>query len=444
MPRKYRPYEPDQTLLLPPSARDWLPEDHLAFFVSDAVDVIDLSAFDAQYGTEGPGNQAFDPRMMVKVMVYGYATGVFSSRKIAKKLHEDVAFRMLGNENFPSHRTIADFRKRHLSDFRGLFVQVVQMAREAGLVSLGTVAVDGSKIRANASKRKAMSYDRMKQEEKRLRQEVRDLVQKARKKDAEEDKRFGKDVRGDELPDAVATREKRLATIQAAKARLEARQMEEDEAKGREPGDHEQRPGKKGRPFKRPMGEPEPSRQDNFTDPESRIMKTSNEGYQQCYNAQTAVDADSQIIVATGFTESASDANQLKPVLDALKENLDDVPDRILADSGYASESNLQMLEGRQIDGYVALGREKGLADDATPSPSSAVGRMRRKLKGKRGRKRYRARKHIVEAPFGWIKALQGFRQFSLRGKDNCSAEWDLVCLAANLRKLSGRLEWVG
>jgi IS5 family transposase len=242
----------------------------------------------------------------------------------------------------------------------------------------------------------------------------------------------------------VATREKRLATIQAAKARLEARQMQEDGAKGREPDDHEPGSGKKGRPFKRPMGEPEPSKQENFTDPESRIMKTSNEGYQQCYNAQTAVDAESQIIVATTVTESASDVNQLEPVLDALEENLGEGPEKVLADSGYASESNLKMLEEREIDGYVALGREKKLAEQAASSAKTALGRMGRKLRGKRGRTRYKARKHIVEPPFGWIKSVMGFRQFSLRGKVNNTGEWDLVCLATNLRKLSGELVWTG
>ena len=199
MPREYRRYEPDQTLLLPPSLRDWLPEDHLAFFISDAIDAMDLSAFEARYGEEGPGNQAFDPQMMLKVLVYAYATGTFSSRKIAAKLHEDVAYRVLGADNFPAHRTISDFRQRHLPEFRDLFVQIVQTAQEVGLVKLGTVAVDGSKVKANASKHKAMSYKRMKEEEKRLRKEIRELMAKAKKADDVEDKRYGKNRRGDEL-----------------------------------------------------------------------------------------------------------------------------------------------------------------------------------------------------------------------------------------------------
>ena len=225
MPRTYRAYIPEQSLLMPPSLSDWLAEDHLSYFISDAVDAMDLSGFEQRHGTDGPGNQAFDPRMMVKVMIYGYGTGVFSSRKIAAKLREDVAFRMLGAENFPAHRTISDFRKLHLEEFGKLFVQVVMMAREAGLVKMGTVAVDGTKMRANASKRKAMSYQRMKKQETELGEQIRDLLNRATATDEDEDQRYGKDRRGDELPDGLATRKKRLATIQAAMKRLEERQM---------------------------------------------------------------------------------------------------------------------------------------------------------------------------------------------------------------------------
>ena len=215
---------------MPPSLRDWLAEDHLSYFISDAVDAMDLSAFEQRYGTDGPGNQAYDPRMMVKVLIYGYATGVFSSRKIAAKLTDDVAFRMLGAENFPAHRTISDFRKLHLEEFGNLFVQVVMMAREAGLVKMGTVAVDGTKMRANAGKRKAMSYERMKKQETELGEQIRDLLNRATATDEDEDQRYGSDRRGDELPDGLSTRKKRLATIQAAMKRLE------DRSDGRGPG----------------------------------------------------------------------------------------------------------------------------------------------------------------------------------------------------------------
>ena len=333
MPRDYRRYEPDQTLLLPPSLRDWLPEDHLAFFLSDAVDAMDLSTFEARYGDDGPGNQAFDPRMMLKVLVYAYATGTFSSRKIAAKLHEDVAFRVLGADNFPAHRTISDFRQRHLPEFRDVFIQVVQLAREVGLVKLGAVAVDGSKVRANASKHKAMSYGRMKEEEKRLRKEIRELLARAKKTDAVEDKRYGRDKRGDELPAELARREDRLQTIQAARKRLEARQRELDVENGRDPDDQD-RPGKPGRGFKRPFGEPKASAQENFTDPDSRIMKRGSSGFEQCYNAQIAVDETERIIVATHVTQNASDVQELEPLMDEIEEVAGESPKKVLARSG--------------------------------------------------------------------------------------------------------------
>jgi len=427
---------------MPPSLRDWLAEDHLSYFISDAVDAMDLNAFEQRYGTAGPGNQAYDPRMMVKVLIYGYATGVFSSRRIAAKLTDDVAFRMLGAENFPAHRTISDFRKLHLEEFGNLFVQVVMMAREAGLVKMGTVAVDGTKMRANASKRKAMSYERMKKQETALGEQIRDLLNRAKATDEDEDQRYGKDWRGDELPDGLSTRKKRLATIQAAIKRLEQRQMATDQEAGRKSGDHKPGSGKKGKPFKRPMGKPGPSAQDNFTDPDSRIMKTSTEGFQQCYNAQVAVDSETRIIVATTVSNNAADVGQLEPTLDALNDNLDERPVRVLADAGYRSESNLRMLEQRQIDGYVAMGREKDLAKAPLPPKDTASGRMVRKMKTKRGRDRYRARKHIGEPPFGWIKAVLGFRQFSLRGLGKVTGEWDLVALAVNLRRMNGLIEW--
>jgi len=432
MPRSYRPYNPEQALLLPPSLRDWLGEDHLAYFISDAVEAMELSSLEESYGTEGPGNQAFDPRMMVKVLIYAYATGVFSSRKIAGKMTEDVAFRVLAAGNFPAHRTISDFRKRHLKEFRKLFVQVVLMAREAGLVKLGTVVVDGTKMRARASKRKAMSYGRMENEERRLREEIRELVNRARSVDAGEDREYGTGESGNVLPEALSTRKKRLATIQAAMKRIEERQKIVDEKAGRKPGDDRPGSGKKGKPFKRPVGSPEPKAQDNFTDPESRIMKTSTEGYQQCYNAQTVVDGKARIIVATTVSNNASDAGQLEPSLDALKENVNEKPVRVLADAGYRSDANLELFEERQIDGYVATGREKDI-DTATLQPKDTVtGRMVRKMRTQRGRDRYRARKHIGEPPFGWIRSVLGFRQFSFRGLENVTCEWDLITMAVN------------
>ena len=441
MPREFRRYEPDQALLLPPSLRDWLSEDHLAFFISDAIDALDLGAFEARYGDEGPGSQAFDPRMMVKVLVYAYATGTFSSRKIATKLHEDVAYRVLGAENFPAHRTISDFRARHLAEFSELFVQVVQTAQAVGLVKLGTLAVDGSKVKANASKHKAMSYKRMKEEEKRLRKEIRDLMARARKTDTQEDKRYGRDHRGDELPAEIARREDRLKTIREARKRLEARQEEEDRESGREPGDQD-RTGKPGRPFKRAFGEPEAKAQENFTDPDSRIMKRGSSGYEQCYNAQIAVDETEQIIVATGVTQSASDVRQLTPLLDQVEAVTGEQPDKVLADAGYRSESNLQELEDRGIEGFVALGREKSESAKSPDPEHQATCRMARKMETQRARNQYRKRKYLAEPPFAWIKHVMGFDRFHLRGIEKVSHEWELASLAANLRRLHGKLAW--
>ena len=442
MSRDYRTYYPDQDLLLPPSPREWLPDTHIAFFISDAVDAMDLDAFHKRYGQDGPGKQAFHPSMMVKVLLYAYASGVFSSRRIASRLHEDLAFRFLAAENFPSHRTICDFRKRHLQEFRDLFVQVVQLAREAQLVGLGTIAIDGTKIRANASKRKAMTYKRMKEEEERLQKEIGELTERARRLDDAEDEKYGSESRGDDIPQELARREDRLAAIQAAKQRLEQRQKEADNEKKREPGDHKPGSGKPGKPFKRPYGVPEEKTQDNFTDPESRIMKTSSEGFQQGYNAQAAVDAYQGIIIATGMTQCGADYDQLEPVLDRAEQILGESAEIVLADAGYASEDNLKMLEDREIEAYVATGREKKIGEGKTPNRKTALGRMAAKIRTKRGKERYRKRKHIAEPPFGWIKRGMGFRQFSLRGFTNVTCEWDLVCAALNLKRMASRMEW--
>ena len=441
MARNYRRYDPDQSLLLPPSLRDWLSEDHLAFFVSDTIDAIDLGAFDARYGDEGPGKQAFDPRMMIKVLVYAYASGTFSSRKIAAKLHEDVAFRVLGADNFPAHRTISDFRQRHLAEFRDLFVQVVQIAQEVGLVKLGTVAVDGSKMKADASKHKAMSYGRMKEEEKRLRKEIRELTGQASKTDAKEDKRYGKDRRGDELPSELSRREGRLETIVAARKRLEARQAERDRDDGREPGDQD-RTGKRGRPFKRRFGEPEEKAQENFTDPDSRIMKRGSSGYEQCYNVQIAVDESERIIVATEVTQSSSDVHQLVPLLEQVESNTGVRPDCVLADAGYRSEPNLQHLEQQQIKGFVALSRNNDGSHPAPDPKLKATSRMVKKMRTPRGGRQYAKRKYLAEPPFAWIKWVIGFNRFHLRGRTKVSCEWDLACLAVNLRRMQGKIAW--
>lgn len=432
MPTTFRPYAPDQSFLLPPSPRDWLPEGHLVYFISEAVDALDLSEFYRRYEGDGRRNQPFDPRMLVKVLLYAYATGTFSSRRIARRIEEDVAYRVLAAGNFPAHRTICEFRQQHLAAFGKLFVQVVRIAREAGVVKLGTFAVDGSKVKANASKHKAMSYKRMLQEERNLRQQIAELAARAEAEDAAQDAELGPDVRGDELPVELQRREQRLKKILEAKKRLEARQAEQDRSKGRSQDDG--RKSSRGGPdFKRNFGVPEEKAQDNFTDPESRIMKTSN-GFDQCYNGQIAVDEASQMIVATVLTNNAADSGELIPVVDEALSNLGQEPAQILADAGYRSEANFQALEARNIDAYVSLGREGKQVPTAPTTPASQ--RMEEKLASEAGKQRYRRRKAIVEPVFGWIKGVLGFRRFSVRGKKKVEHEWDLVCLAVNLKRL--------
>ena len=280
----FRPYEPDQQLLLPPSLREWLPSNHLLWFISETVDQLDLTEILDSYRDSGQGNLPYHPAMMLKILIYAYATGVFSSRRIARQIEENIAFRVLAAENMPDHRTICRFREQHLDSFERLFVQVVQIACDAGLVKMGTLAVDGSKIRANASKRKAMSYERMQEEEKRLRKEIRALTNRASKRDAAEDVQFGPDFRDDQLPEELQRREDRLAKIRVAKRRLEARKREEAEDKN-DKGGPPRGPGRLG---KDKVGKPKPKDQENFTDPESRIMKAGSGAFEQCYNGRNS------------------------------------------------------------------------------------------------------------------------------------------------------------
>jgi len=431
MPTTFRPCAPDQSLLFPPSPRDWLPEGHLAFFIADTVAALNLASFYAAYEGDGRRNSPFDPQMMVTVLLYAYATGTFSSRRIARKLEEDVAYRVLAAGNCPAHRTIAEFRQQHLAAFEALFVQVVQIAREAGVLRLGALAVDGSKVKANASKHKAMSYGRMCHEDQRLRDEIAALMTQAEAVDAAEDAEHGPVVRGDELPAELQRRETRLAKIAAAKARLEARQAAEDRQKGRTPDD-----GRKSRrrPFARDFGVPPDDAQDNFTDPESRIMKTS-QGFDQCYNGQIAVDEATQLIVATGLTNCAADQGQLVPVITTAHATLGGAPPEVLADAGYRDEATFQTLETQQITAFISLGREG--KPDVTPNPAQeATQRMAARLTSETGRARYRRRKAIVEPVIGWIKEVLGFRRFSLRGVAKARGEWNVICLAVNLKRL--------
>ena len=374
--------------------------------------------------------------MMLKLLIYGYATGAVSSRGIARKLEEGVAFRVLAAGNFPGHRTICEFRRRHLGDFKRLFVEVVRLAAETGVANFGKLSIDGTKVRANASRRKAMSYSRMRKEEKRLEGEIEALPDRARETGAEEDARFGKAFRGDELPEELKRREDRLAAVRAAKARLEARQREADDARGRKPG--QTRNPKGGRPCKRDYGEPDGKAQDNFTDPQSRIVKTSAEGFQQCCNAQVAVEGQNRLIVAVGVSNNASGRGRLTPLAREVESTRGRRPETVLADAGYCNEADLAELKARGVDGYVALGREgrREVKVDAEKHPAKAA--MAEKLATEAGRAQYAQRKWLSEAPIGWIKEALGFRRFSVRGLDKVQGEWDLVCLALNVKRMQG------
>jgi transposase len=427
MAANYLPYEPGQLLLLPEAIQDWLPEGHLAHFISDTVDTLGLSAFHARYDKDGPRNQPFHPAMMVKVLIYGYACGVFSSRKIASKLHEDVAFRVLAAGNFPAHRTIRDFRAFHLKELSELFVQVVRLAREMGLVKLGTIAVDGTKVKANASRHKAMSWGHMLKAEAELKTQIEVLLKRAQQADEADKNEPELDI-----PAEIARREARLAAIGEARQRLERRQREAELERGRDPDDKP-----RGGRYKREFGVPEDKAQDNFTDPDSRIMKRAGGGFDASYNAQTAVDDTAHIIVAAELTNCASDAGELPSMLRAVQDHLGTLPEQALADTGYKSEAVFEALAASGCDLVVSLGREGKQALSLDPERLPHTAAMAAKLQTAEGRAAYRRRKWIAELPNGWIKNVLGFRQFSLRGLHRVKAEWKLVCLALNLRRMA-------
>lgn len=472
--------DPSQGLLLPPSPRDWLPEGHLAWFVMEIVDQLDIDPLLDRYRVCGKGELPYPPRVMLRLLFYAYCTGTLSSRRIAVQIEENIAYRVLAAGLKPSHRTICRFRTDNLDEFEKLLVQVVRIAQEAGLVKMGVIAIDGTKIKADASKHKAMSYDRMLTEEARLRDEIAKLTSAAVHQDAIDDKAFGPNFRGDELPAELSRRKDRLATITSAKNRLEARKAAEAEAKrvaqvaqdepsaGKEdvtpPGqdaeaispsqtpstiekqvDHCEmsKPAevasvpeaKSDTTASKPVL-PQPRDQENFTDPDSRIMPTGGKSFAQCYNAQVAVDAEKQLIVATTVTQSPNDNGQLLPVLDAACENTAMHPGSVLADAGYRNEADLAALTDRKIDAYVALGRE-GKAAPMPKSGKPCTAAMHEKLATEKGRAMYRRRKAIVEPPFGWVKRVLGFRAFSLRGLRKVKGEWSLVCLAVNLRRMA-------
>lgn len=465
MGKSFLPADVNQSLLFPPSLQDWLPEGHLARFLVDVVEALDLSAIYASYeDKDGRGQSAYAPAMMVRVLLYGYATGVYSSRKIEARTYEDVAFRYLSADAHPDHDTFAEFRKRHLEALAGLFTQALVLCEKAGLVKLGHVAIDGTKIKANASKHKAQSYARMEETEARLKQEIDALLKQAEATDAAEDAQYGKGWRGDELPEELARRESRLKKIQQAKAELEQearekaeRERAEAEAKLRARREQEKQTGQKarGRAPKIPdpeQAQPQAKAQRNFTDPDSRIMPDgANKGsFLQGYNAQIAVDSESQVIVAAEITQETNDKKQLLPMIAQIVTNLDQKPEKVSADTGYFSEPNVTDESVKDVDLYVATGRDKhgsatatsaGTSMETSSDPPSAEApppqeTMRHKLRTEAGRAVYKMRKAIVEPVFGQIKEHRGFRRFSLRGKQNVRHEWRLVCTVSNLLKL--------
>jgi len=408
------------------------------YFVSDVVDQLDLTKIHAAYGEERRGQPPYDPSLMTKLLVYGYCVGVFSSRRIQKRLQEDIPFKVLAASNEPDFRTISDFRKNHLGALQGLFEQVLEMALESGAMKLGRVSLDGTKVKANASKHKAMSYGRMKEKQQQLKQEVQQLLAQAEAADAEEDKRHGRDRRGDELPAELQRRESRLAKIKQAKRGLEQRAREKAAAEGKSAEEV-----KKAKPADKD--------QYNFTDPESRIMMGA-DGIVQGFNAQAAVEPTMQLIVGQRVTQAANDKEQLTPMVETIAQQAGQRPAAILADNGYCSEKNLEYLEStdqleQKMEGYIATGKQKHgehrnpCKPGPLPKGATRVDRMKRKLQTKVGKAVYAARKSVVEPVFGHIKQARGFRQFLLRGLKKIAGEWALVCMTHNILRVYAALQ---
>jgi transposase len=439
MNKKFRTWSPNQMWLLPPSPREWLDDDHLIYFLLDVVGEMNLSPFFERYRNSVSGQPPFHPRMMVTLLLYSYCKGVFSSRKIMSRCHEDIAFRVIVGEDIPDFRTISDFRKDNLSHMKSLFVQTLMVCQQAGLVKLGRVALDGSKVKANASRHKAMSYERMLETEQRLQQEIDTLLSAAERADDDDDAQFG-DRHGEELPDELSRRETRLKKIREAREALEqqarekaARHVEQLQSEGRTPR------------IAPEEAVPKPKDQRNFTDPDSKIMKTSNKGFDQCGNAQIVTN-ENQVILAADVTNQANDVRQVEPMLAQLQSNVEAAElegelHEFLGDAGYFSESNVNALIEAQLDPYLATQRLKHneqipdaprghILDGLSPKQQ-----MARKLRTKKGRETYSKRKWIVEPVFGQIKESRGFRQFLLRGLENMQGEWTLLSLTHNLLK---------
>ena len=452
--KTFKPYNPDQPFLLPPVLQDWLPEDHPAAFISEVVDVaLDLTPILATYETgDGRGQPPYHPALLVKLLLYGYCTGKPSSRQIEQATYEEIPYRVLAANQHPDHDTIAAFRQTHLPALAALFAQVLQLCQRAGLVQLGHVALDGTKVLANASKHKAMSYGRMAEAERKLEHEIAALLAEAQRVDAAEDAQYGQGRRGNELPAELARRESRLAKIREAKAALEAEAKVEaataGEAAQAKLAERERQTRETGRPPKgRPPTVPDPTEatptpkaQRNFTDPESRIMKDgATKSFVQAYNAQAAVDGTAQVIVAAAVTQEANDKQQLVPLLTQVEANCGALPTAASGDAGYFSEAAVTAEPLVGIDLYVAPDRQTHgdtPAPPPTPDDGTVRSAMRAKLQTAAGHAVYALRKAIVEPVFGQIKAARGFRRFSFRGFAKVQAEWTLICLTHNLLKL--------
>jgi len=419
---------------MPPSLREWLPSDHLANFISDVVDTLDLSEITNAYDNSQGGQAPFHPVLMTKLLLYAYCVGVPSSRRIEKSTYEVIPFRVLSANQYPDHDTIAEFRKRHLVALSRIFLQVLLLCQKAGLVKLGHVALDGTKVKANASKHKAMSYEHMQKKTDELEAEIARLLAEAEATDTAEDTRYGKGKRGDELPEDLRYRERRLKKIQEAKQALE--EAARQEAQAAQPASDKAKPGTD--------VQVKPKAQRNFTDPDSRIMRDgATKAFEQAFNGQVAVDSANQIIVAAGVTQECNDKQQVEPMIERMRANLGGLcPRRMTMDNGYYSDDNVAFLRGAGIDAYIATGRRKH-GEAPLPAPRGRIPkglteteRMARKLRTIKGRCIYARRKEIAEPVIGQIKEARGFRRFLLRGFGKVNAEWLIICLTHNLLKL--------
>lgn len=446
MSKTFRSYDMNQQLLLPPDLRQWLPPAHLALYISDVVESLNLAEILKAYEEgDGRGRPPYHPVLMVKLLVYGYCTGRMSSRKLEQATHDDVAFRVLSCNQQPDHDSLAAFRKRHLAALAKLFVQILELCQRAGLVKLGHVAIDGTKIKANASKWRTMSYAGMSDAEEKLRAEVERLLAEAQRIDDEEDALYGKGKRGDELPPELRERESRLARIRELKADMEGEAREAAEKKAAETKRKQEQAEKQGKKFTArkvtdpSQAVPAPKSKRNFTDPDSRIMKDqATKTFQQAYNIQIGVDAQAQIIVAAKVVQAGVDQEQLVPVLREVERNLGRMPAQASADAGYYSKAALTHEAVRMVDLHVPPNQRKplnGVEPTTLPTTATLQERMWHKLAGKAGREVFSRRKVIVEPVFAQIKHVRGFRQFLLRGLAQVEAEWLLVCMTHNLLK---------